>query len=171
MVTTLLLRCFLVMFIVLMNWVSIAPQAIALLREHHDAPGVLRYHSQVSIKDDTGYAWQILLFKVFDEGRLQNIHLRLVGFPGIVEFTHPQALEILTANGKILTATDVYAKESPAPNVGEYKVADVLPKLETIDALKLYLPLQGKKSLILTIPKEVVTEWQWLITDFNNVVQ
>ncbi|MEC4812202.1 MAG: DUF3122 domain-containing protein [Scytonema sp. PMC 1069.18] len=143
------------------------PQAFALLRQHHDAPGVLRYHSQVSIKDDTGHTWQVLLFKVFNENRLQNIHLRLVGFPGVVEFAHPQALEILTAKGKILTASDVYAEKSPASNVGEYRFADVLPKLETIDVLKLYIPLEGKKSLILTIPQEVVTEWQWLITDFN----
>ncbi|TVP61480.1 MAG: hypothetical protein EA343_14195 [Nodularia sp. (in: Bacteria)] len=37
--------------------------AQALLWQHHDSPGVLRYHSQISIKDEKGYAWQVLLSK------------------------------------------------------------------------------------------------------------
>ncbi|GAA6622193.1 DUF3122 domain-containing protein [Scytonema sp. NUACC26] len=68
----------------------------------------------------------------------------------------------------LLTASDVYTESSPAPNVGEYQFTDVLPKLKIIDLLKLYLPLEIDPHLILEIPKEIVTEWQWLINDFDE---
>jgi hypothetical protein len=127
----------------------------------------MRYHSQVSIKDGNGYSWQVVLFKLFQPGEPTSINLRLVGFPGVVEFTHPHSLEIVTAKGKLLTASDVYAEKSPAPNVGEYRLTDVLNKLPSTDALKLFLPLKSSPALMLTIPEAVVLEWQWLVTDVN----
>jgi hypothetical protein len=66
--------------------------AQALLRQHHDSPGVLRYHSQVSIKDEKGYAWQVLLFKQNYISAVKELRLRLVAFPGVVEVVHPQPL-------------------------------------------------------------------------------
>ncbi|MBD2249372.1 hypothetical protein [Nostoc sp. FACHB-888] len=46
-------RCALVVFLALTvcGW-SVQP-AQAMLRQHHDSPDVLRYHSQVSIKDES----------------------------------------------------------------------------------------------------------------------
>ncbi|MDP5339699.1 MAG: DUF3122 domain-containing protein, partial [Nodularia sp. (in: cyanobacteria)] len=117
--------------------------AQALLRQHHDSPGVLRYHSQVSIKDDKGYAWQVLLFKQNDNSPVQDLRLRVVGFPGIAEIAHPQALEIEAASGKFLSASDAYALAAPAPNVGEYEFTNILSQLPTTDALKLYVPTQS----------------------------
>jgi hypothetical protein len=32
--------------------------AAAVLRQHQDAPGVMRYHSQQSLPDELGNAWQ-----------------------------------------------------------------------------------------------------------------
>ncbi|MBW4666845.1 MAG: DUF3122 domain-containing protein [Cyanomargarita calcarea GSE-NOS-MK-12-04C] len=162
-----LLRCLLIIFLILSSGAFFSDSALALLRQHHDAPGVLRYHSQVSIKDDFGYTWQVVLYKLFQPGKSEEINLRLVGFPGVVEFAHPQNLEILTAKGKLLSASDVYAKTSPAPNVGEYKLTDVLQKLPSTDSLKIYLPIQREKPLVLNISNAVVTEWQWLVTDVN----
>ncbi|MDH6061437.1 DUF3122 domain-containing protein [Chrysosporum bergii ANA360D] len=141
--------------------------AQAVLRQHHDAPGVLRYHSQVSIKDEKGYSWQVVLFKQNYNLPIQELKLRLVGFPGVVEVAHPQTLEIETVSGKLLAASDVYALAAPAPNVGEYDLTNILPQLPTTDALKLYLPIKGGKTLILKIPNNVVTEWQWLTTEID----
>ena len=141
--------------------------AQALLRQHHDSPGVLRYHSQVSIKDEKGYAWQVVLFKQNYNSPVKELRLRVVGFPGIAEIAHPQPLEIEAVSGKLLSASDAYALAAPAPNVGEYELTDILPQLPTTDALKLYLPIQNEKPLVLNIPNNVVTEWQWLVTEID----
>ncbi|MFH7024378.1 MAG: DUF3122 domain-containing protein [Heteroscytonema crispum UTEX LB 1556] len=164
MFSQLLLRCVLFIFLILAGFGFSTNSAAAILRQHHDAPGILRYHSQVSIKDDFGHAWQVVLYKLFKPGELENINLRLVGFPGVVEFNHPRSLEIVTANNKLLSASDFYAERSPAANVGEYKFTDILSKLPSTDSLKLYLPVQNPQPLVLKIPQAVVTEWQWLIT-------
>lgn len=152
--------------VILATFGLFAPTAFAVLRQHHEAPGILRYHSQASIKDNTGHAWQVVLYKVRNPGASQDINLRLIGFPGVAEFSHPQPLEIITAQGKLLTASDVYAQNSPAPNVGEYKVTKILNQLPTINSLKLDLPLTTEQSR-LTIPQNVIIEWQMLITDFD----
>jgi hypothetical protein len=141
--------------------------AQALLRQHHDSPSVLRYHSQVSIKDKQGYAWQVLLFKQNYQGVTPDLRLRLVGFPGVVEIAHPQPLEIETAGGKLLSASDIYAVTAPAPNVGEYNLTNVLAKLPTTDALKLHVPVKSEQPLVLNIPNTIVTEWQWLVTEID----
>jgi len=142
-------------------------QAQALLRQHHDSPDVLRYHSQVSIKDKFGYTWQVLLFKQNYENPVKELRLRLGGFPGVVELAHPQPLEIETATKKLLLASDVYALTAPAPNVGEYNLTNVLPKLPSTDALKLYVSAYSGQRLVLNIPNTVVTEWQWLVTEID----
>lgn len=143
-----------------------APSATALLRQHQESPGVMRYHSQASILDETGHAWQIILYKVKNPGASLDINLRLVGFPGVVKFIHPQSLEVVTSPGKLLSAPDVYALSSPAPNVGEYKLTAILNKLPTTKSLKLNLPLEGSDTQI-KIPANVITEWQMLVTEFD----
>lgn len=159
--------CALVILLTLTAWTWDVKASEALLRQHHDSPGVLRYHSQVSIKDDQGYAWQVLLFKQNYQNAVKDLRLRLVGFPGVVKLAHPQPLEIITAEGKLLSASDAYAETAPAANVGEYNVTDVLSKLSTTDALKLSVLISSGQPLFLDIPKTVVTEWQLLITDID----
>jgi hypothetical protein len=160
-------RCVLVILLALSLSGWSVDSALALLRQHHDSPGVLRYHSQVSILDEFGYAWQVLLFKQNYNHPVRDLRLRLVAFPGVVEIAHPQPLEIEAAGGKLLTASDVYALTAPAPNVGEYNLIDVLPQLPTTDALKLHVPVKGEKPLVLNIPQSLVTEWQWLVTEID----
>lgn len=160
-------RCVLVVILALSFSGWSVESALALLRQHHDSPGVLRYHSQVSVKDEFGYTWQVLLFKQNYQNPVRDLRLRLVAFPGVVEIAHPQPLEIETAGAKLLTASDVYPLTAPAPNVGEYDLTDVLPKLSTTDALKLNVPVKGEKPLVLNIPNSVVTEWQWLVTEID----
>ncbi|OYE02260.1 hypothetical protein CDG79_25050 [Nostoc sp. 'Peltigera membranacea cyanobiont' 232] len=141
--------------------------AQALLRQHHDSPGILRYHSQVSIKDEKGYAWQVLLFKQNYTSAVKDLRLRLVAFPGVVEIAHPQPLLIETAVGKLLSASDAYALTTPVPNVGEYNLTNILSKLPTTDAIKLYVPLFSGQQLVLKISNTIVTEWQWLVTEID----
>ncbi len=160
-------RCTLIVLLALTLGGWGVESAHALLRQHHDSPGVLRYHSQVSIKDKFGYAWQVLLFKQNYNSVVKDLRLRLVGFPGVVELAHPQPLEIETATGKLLLASDAYALRAPAPNVGEYNLTDVLPKLPTTDALKLHVPTKSGQPLVLNIPNSVVTEWQWLVIEID----
>ena len=167
MLKKLLWRCFVIIILLFIGIGLNFQESTAMLRQHHDAPGVLRYHSQVSIKDKQEYSWQVLLFKKMNPGGKQDLILRLVGFPGVFEFAHPHSLEIITASGKLLSANDVYASSSPAPNVGEYNLTNVLPKLTTIESLQLNLPLLGKQKKILEIPKTVVIEWQLLVTEVD----
>jgi hypothetical protein len=124
----------------------------------------MRYHSQQSLLDASGNAWQVVLFKQITPGQPIRFNLRLVGFPGIAELTHPQPLEISTASGQVLTAPDVFGEESPAPNVGQYNFTEVLSKLQT-GSLTLSVPLKSKETLCLKIPEFLVTEWQWLETE------
>jgi hypothetical protein len=163
----LLRYCFIILIFLFTTIGFSTKESVAMLRQHHDAPGVLRYHSQVGIKDKQQYTWQVLLFKKINPGVKQELDLRIVGFPGVFEFSHPHSLEIITASGKLLSASDVFANSSPASNVGEYSFTDVLPKLTTIESLKLNLPLLGKEKKILEIPKAVVTEWQLLVTEVD----
>lgn len=138
------------------------PPADAKLQLHHDAPGQIHYHSQQSLLDRSGHAWQVVLFKQF-RNEPTAIHLRLVGFPGVVEVAHPQPLEIITAKGQIFTAADVYPEKSPAVNVGEYNLTDVLPKLGS-DRLEIWIKVKGE-SLAIEIPAVLVQEWQWLASN------
>jgi Protein of unknown function (DUF3122) len=152
--------------LITLTFTLFVPSATALLRQHQESPGVMRYHSQTSIKDETGHAWQILLYKVKNPGASEDINLRLVGFPGVVNFIHPQSLEVVTSPGKLLSAPDVYAEGSPAPNVGEYKFTAILNKLLTTKSLKFNLPLEDKDTQI-KIPTNIITEWQMLVTEFD----
>jgi len=121
-----------------LSLLTICLPATALLRQHHETPNVLRYHAQDSLKDRDGNTWQVILFPENLQKRTTTYYLRLVGFPGVNSFIHPQSLEILTSQGKILTATDAYAKSAPAPNVGQYDLTPIMAQLPSKGSLKLY---------------------------------
>lgn len=156
-----------VLFLLLGQFALTQQPAMAVLRQHQDEPGIMRYHSQESLRDQSGNAWQVLLFKQITPGKPILFNLRLVGFPGIAEFTHPQPLEITTVGGQILIAVDVFAQGSPAPNVGQYNFTDVLTKLREKDSLTLSVPLKGEQTLSLKIPQPLVVEWQWLANELE----
>jgi hypothetical protein len=160
----------LVLLLLLAQMALTTQPAIAVLRQHQDAPGVMRYHSQESLPDLAGKTWQVVLFKQIVPGQPTLFNLRLVAFPGLAEFIHPQPLEITTAGGQILTAADEFAQASPAPNVGQYNFTDVLTKLRTNDPLTLSVPLKGEQTLSLQIPQSLVVEWQWLVTEIQDAI-
>lgn len=162
------LNCLLAFTLILIvSWGNFCSSATALLRQHHETPGVLRYHAQDSLKDRDGNTWQVLLFPDNTQNQQTTYYLRLVGFPGINSFNHPQSLEILISQGKILTATDAYAQSSPAPNVGQYDLTSIISQLPNKQSLKLSVPLQNNRELALKIPQAVLTEWQLLTQEIE----
>lgn len=145
--------------------ITICSPAVAVLRQHHETPGVLRYHAQNSLKDKQGMTWQVILFPEDQSDLVTTYHLRLVGFPGTAIFIHPQPLEIITDQGQVLDAADLLAASSPAPNVGEFDLTEILPILPDKGSLRLSVALQGNKDLSLKIPESTLVEWHWLSTD------
>ncbi len=141
---------------------SICFPATALLRQHHEMPNVLRYHAQDSLKDRDGNTWQVILFPDSLKTSETKYYLRLVGFPGIKSFNHPQSLEIITSQGNVLTAADAYPQSAPAPNVGQYDFTPIMLDLPSKGSLKLAVVLKENNELSLKIPNQVLTEWQLL---------
>ncbi|TVQ43645.1 MAG: DUF3122 domain-containing protein [Gloeocapsa sp. DLM2.Bin57] len=136
---------------------SYAQPAEALLRQIEETPGQVLSQSRNSLKDSTGNAWQVVLFKRVKTGETETLHLRLVGFPDKTSFLHPQDLNITTSTGEVLTAKDILANKSPAANVGEYEFQEILSNLPESDSLELSLPLE--KPVTISIPFPVVLEW------------
>lgn len=155
------------MAIAIICWGSFTLPATALLRQHHESPGVLRYHAQDSLKDRDGNTWQVVLFPDYTQGEI-IYYLRLVGFPGVNAFKHPQPLEILTSQGKIFNVKDVYTNSAPAPNVGQYDLTSTIGQLSAKQSLKLSTPLESDRQLALKIPREVLAEWNLLTQEIER---
>jgi hypothetical protein len=150
-----------------LSWGFFGTSAMALLRQHHETPDVLRYHAQDSLKDRDGNTWQVLLFPEHNQNDQTTYYLRLVGFPGVNSFNHPQSLEVLTSQGKVLNATDAYAQSAPAPNVGQYDFTVIINQLLGKQSLTLSVPLQANQELALKIPRAVLLEWQLLFEELE----
>ena len=138
------------------------------------SPEVLIYHAQHSIKDRQQRAWQIILFPETNKSSPTKYYLRLVGFPGLVDFNHPQPLEIITSTGSILMANDVYAKKNPAINVGQYDMTEIINELPNKGSIKLICPAsnssnikKNSSAIALSISASILTEWQWLHEQYN----
>ncbi|HHP7230260.1 MAG TPA: DUF3122 domain-containing protein [Xenococcaceae cyanobacterium] len=150
---------------------AIAP-ALAVLREHHQTSEVLSYHVQHSIQDRQNRAWQVILFPEDIKQKNSQYYLRLVGFPGLVELVHPHYLEIITDRGNVLMAADVFAESTPAANVGQYNVTEVLPQLPEKGSVNLVISIAkanfSSQDIMLKIPSSILTEWQWLYQSINS---
>ncbi len=132
--------------------------ALASIREMQEAPGQKLIQSRHTFKDEKGISWQIVLFKRFFADDSSIINLRLVDFSGLAELVHPQALEITTDTRDVFKAEDLFAEKSPAANVGEFDVKNILSQLP-ITRLNLSFAIKDR-SIELSIPPEVLLEWQ-----------
>ena len=137
--------------------------ALASIRQMEEAPGQVLIQSRHTLKDNRGDAWQVVLFKRSKADGSTTIHLRLVDFPGLADFAHPKSLTITTNKGDSFKAEDVFAEKSPAANVGEFDLQSVLSQLP-VAKLNLSLAMKGDKTTELSIPSEVVLEWQSVAT-------
>ena len=143
--------------IALVNFTS--QPALASIRQMEEAPGQILIQSRNTLRDEKGNGWQIVLFKRSKADGSSIIHLRLVDFPGLADFAHPQSLKITTDTGDLFQAKDMFAEKSPAANVGEFDVQNVLFQLPVTE-LNLSLGMKDSTSINLSIPPEVVLEWQ-----------
>jgi hypothetical protein len=139
-----------------------APPAGAILSQQEETPGQILFQSRHTLRDNRGESWQVILFKRVKDNRVQQVDLRLVGFPETATFIHPQPLTLTTTQGKTFQASDRFAQKTPAPNVGEYDLKDILVELSTAQGIKLRLPLKRDSLTYLPIPLPVVLEWQEL---------
>ena len=133
--------------------------ALASIRQMEEAPGQMLIQSRHTLKDEKGDSWQVVLFQRTKADDSSIIHLRLVDFPGLADFAHPQPLKITTNRGNLFQAEDMFAEKSPAANVGEFDVQNVISKLP-VSKLNLSLAMKNDRSVNLSIPPEVVLEWQ-----------
>lgn len=139
------------------------PEAFASIRQMEEAPGQVLVQSRHTLKDNRGNAWQVVLFKRTKNDGSSTIHLRLVDFPGLADFAHPKPLTITTSRGDSFKAEDVFATKSPAPNVGEFDVQNIISQLP-ITRLNLSLAMKDSSLITISIPSEVVLEWQTITT-------
>lgn len=145
---------------------GLAQPAIAEVTQIEEYPGQMLYQSRQNLRDQTGKAWQAIVFKRVHPEGTDTVSLRLIGFLGAMEFDHTQPLTLLTSMGKMLTAKDISKDisqdNSPPPNVAEYDVKSILPQLKIEKPIKLTLPVLRGSAIELEIPTATIQEWQTL---------
>ncbi|HEY9810060.1 MAG TPA: DUF3122 domain-containing protein [Halomicronema sp.] len=162
-----LIVSFLVVFgLVLYLTFSYQLPAVGVVIKEEISPNMMLYKARQTLRDPTGHSWQVIVFKEITNGQSSETTLRLVGYPDAVEFIHPQPLTITTPQGKQINVTDLFAEKSPAPNVGQYKLSEILPDLPT-DFVTLSIPLK-KGPTKLKIPPFVVEDWQKISITQSN---
>ena len=114
--------------------------AMGVVMQEELAPGQMLYKAIASLRDRTGYSWQVVAFKEIQKGEESPLNLRLVGFPGAAEFIHPQPLQISADGGEVLTAADMFAVTSPASNVGQYDLNGIVKQLPESGLMLLFFP-------------------------------
>ncbi len=155
-------RLICLIFLILILWCGFFTPATALIRTQAESPDQILSQSRHSLRDNQGEPWQVVLFKRTKKEQIISIELRLVGFPDLVKFRHPQPL-IITLTDRILSAPDQFAQASPAPNVGQYDFQQIWPQLLRSQKLQLDLPLETKEPRTLNLPYPVILEWQDLL--------
>lgn len=138
----------------------ICQPVLAEIRQIQESPNTILYQSRHSLRDRSGKSWQVILFKRVKSGTVAEVNLRLVGFPGVVEFAHPQPLTMTISGDKELKVEDMFAEKSPYPNVGQYNIKDVLLELPTTEKVIMSLPMTSNNTISLSLPIPVILEWQ-----------
>ncbi len=146
-----------------LTWLFGSQIAIASVHTYLEPNGVL-YRSLSRLQDDSDRAWQAVFYKRFQLGQSDSIHLRLVGFPGIVTLDHNQTLEI-EADRSLLSAKDVTSTDFPTSHVGEYDFKPVLNQLDIGTKLTLIVHLNSGE-IRLKIPQETALEW-WRVASWQ----
>jgi hypothetical protein len=133
--------------------------AEASIRKTEEADGQILYQSRHQLQDTQQESWQVVLFKREKEESASDIKLRLVGFPGKVEIAHPQPL-VIENRLQAWQAEDLFAEESPAPNVGQYNVTQIISQLSQEDDVLLKIPETNDETINLTVPGVIILEWK-----------
>lgn len=157
-------RIIIVFLLALIINFSISDEGFANIIQQREAQEQVLYQARHRLTDNQGNSWQTVLFKRVKEGKIVDLNLRLVGFPDVVKFNHPQDLIVTTLNDEDMKARDEFAEKPPAENVGQYDFKNILPVSIEQKSLTLLLPVQ-EKSLTLKIPYPVLLEWQEIATN------
>jgi len=138
--------------------------AFAAMTQIEEYPGQMLYQSRQKLRDQTGNYWQAIAFKRIHPEGSAIVSLRLVGFPGTVEFDHTQPLTLKTSMGQTLTAKDISSEissDTPTPaNVAEYDIKSILRQLKPEIPIQLTLPMVTGSTIKLQIPFTAIQEWQ-----------
>jgi hypothetical protein len=135
--------------------------AVASIHTYHEEPEQTTLRSRQSLRDQNDLAWQATLFKRYRGGDAPALYLRLVGFPGQITIASGQDLEVTTGTlvaWRAVPTLDAKTKELP-PNVGQYRMDQVLTDLQEAIPLTLVIPLANAASARLVVAPFVVQEW------------
>ncbi|MEL4896263.1 DUF3122 domain-containing protein [Crocosphaera sp. Alani8] len=143
---------------------SIQP-ASAVIRESEIPPNILLYKSIQTWRDQSKNPWQLIFFKEIKGNNEPTVNLRLVGFPDLFAFEHPQPLTIKIREDLTIKVPDVFAsdKESFSPNMGQYDFNRVVDSLESNNFWLLELPLKDGQSSVIKVPYFILEEWKKII--------
>lgn len=130
----------------------------AVVNHPDELPQTVLFRSKQSLRDRSGNSWQVVVFRYGSPAGLTPLTLRLVGFPGIAAFEHPQNLILSSETGR-WSAPERSNPQIDVPNVGEYDLTQIVQQLPATGSLNLRLPLSDRAE-ILRIPGFVVQEWQ-----------
>jgi len=139
------------------------PSAIASIHKYPETANQVMYRSVQSLRDAQEKAWQIVLYKRVKSGLIQELHLRIVGFPGNI-LPHPIPLQLYRENLKLGVAEDITSQLNLPENAGEYDFRELFTKIESNYPLRILLP-KKKYPIEILIPPFVVKEWQLLLDD------
>ncbi len=154
----------LILVVGLMFLLFIQP-AFATIRESKIPPNILLYKSIQTWRDQSKNPWELIFFKEIKGDNKPKINLRLVGFPELFEFKHPQPLIIKIRDNLMVEVPDIFAsdKESFSPNMGQYDFNPIIDRLETNSFWLLELPLKGGNSPTIKVPYFILEEWKKII--------
>lgn len=140
--------------------------AYAVIRESKIPPNTILYKSIQTWRDTSKNPWQVIFFKEIKGDKEPTINLRLVGFPDLYEFSHPQPLIIKIRDNLTLQVPDVFASDQASftPNMGQYDFTPILNQLESNNFWILELPLKEGDSSSIKIPYFILEEWQKIIS-------
>ena len=141
------------------------PPASATILYTADTSGSVIVQSRRTLRDQNHSSWQAIAFKPVRADGMGALSLRLVGFPGVAEIAHPQAITLTNPQGQSLSVADISDQISanlpPQPHVGQYDLQASLP--QSID-YRLQLALPTRPVTLLQLSPALLQEWQTIAT-------
>lgn len=133
-------------------------RALASVHEYPAPDGGQLLRSLQTLRDADDRAWQLVLFKQVSPTGATQVHLRLVGFPGLLAFQRGEPLVITLEAINAQLAPDV-SPDFLSANAGEYDLKSAIAQITSPVPLRVNIPLQTDQ-LELVIPPFVVREWK-----------
>ncbi|MBP0000128.1 MAG: DUF3122 domain-containing protein [Cyanobacteria bacterium SID2] len=156
-------------------WWGIPTTANASIQTYPDpTQGTVVVRSLKSLRDTTATSWQLVLFKRLDAGRIQSIHLRVVGFPGrSIEPSSP--LVMLAATGQSWQApncSEMALEGGSLPDsTAEYDLFEIARQFHNDTAMRLSFALTDGGIVEIPVPPAIVREWRTLVFEAGTSIE